>query len=134
MPKVARKAKGASTGAMKDMGGEEAIHSLVARNLPLLSRSMTFAKMVGANLKAIPNLRELRWLFPPLCERRDQAALSDTEKSRVPSQCRRCGGQIDQRMPLSQAIEPFCTLHISGWTPNELVHTQPPMQAQVGVP
>jgi hypothetical protein len=43
---------------------------------------MTFGKMAGANLKAIPNLRELRWLFPPLCERRDQAALSDTEKSR----------------------------------------------------
>jgi hypothetical protein len=82
MPKVVRKAKGVSTDAMKGMGGEETINSLVARNLPLLSRSMTFSKMVRANLKAIPNLRELRWLFPPLCERRDQAALSDTEKSR----------------------------------------------------
>jgi hypothetical protein len=37
-------------------------------------------------------------------------------------------------MPLSQKIEPFCVEHISGWLPNEWVHTQLAMQAQVGVP
>jgi tyrosinase len=67
---------------MAGMGGDEAVSKLLARNLPLLSRSMTFAKMVRANLKAIPNLRDLRWLFPPICERRDQAALSDIDRSR----------------------------------------------------
>jgi tyrosinase len=57
-------------------------HSLLARNLPVLSRSMTFATMLRENMKAIPNLKDLDWLFPKLCHRKDQAALSDCEKER----------------------------------------------------
>jgi tyrosinase len=56
--------------------------SLLVRNLPALATSMTFARMVRANLKAIPNWKKLQWLFPPLCQRKDQAVLTDTEKSR----------------------------------------------------
>jgi hypothetical protein len=37
-------------------------------------------------------------------------------------------------MPLSQAIDRFCTAHVSGCPPRAFVHTQLPMQAQVGVP
>jgi len=55
---------------------------LLLRNLPALSRSMTFAKMVKANLKAIPNFKELGWLFQTLCHRKDQAALTATERNR----------------------------------------------------
>ena len=42
---------------------------LLTRNLPLLARSMTFSKMVRANLRAIPNIKDLSWLFPPVCHR-----------------------------------------------------------------
>ena len=52
------------------------------RSLPGLAASMTFATMVRANLRAIPNFRDLQWLFPALCHRKDQAALTDSERSR----------------------------------------------------
>ena len=55
---------------------------LLERNLPALARSMTFAKLVEPNLRAIPNLKELGWLFQLLCHRKEQAALTDTERSR----------------------------------------------------
>ena len=55
---------------------------LLLRNLPILSRSMTFAKMVKANLKVLPNHKDLAWLFPPVCKRKDQSALTATEKAR----------------------------------------------------
>lgn len=55
---------------------------LVQRNLPTLARTMTFAKMVRANLRALPNFNDVAWLFPPVCHRRDQASLSDVEKER----------------------------------------------------
>jgi tyrosinase len=56
---------------------------LLERNLPVLARSMTFAKMVQANTKFSHILiKDLRWLFPLLCHRKDQAALTETEKSR----------------------------------------------------
>lgn len=55
---------------------------LLTRNLPLLARSMTFSKMVRANLRAIPNIKDLSWLFPPVCRRKEQAAMSDVEKNR----------------------------------------------------
>jgi len=52
------------------------------RSLPTLATSMTFATMVRANIRAIPNWRDLAWLFPVLCHRKDQATLTDTERSR----------------------------------------------------
>ena len=53
---------------------------LVTRNLPVLARSMTFAKMI--DLKSLPNLKDLSWLFPAKCHRKDQAMLTDCERSR----------------------------------------------------
>lgn len=64
------------------MDMESSGSSLLTRNLPLISRSMTFAKMVRANTRFIPNFKDLYWLFPPLCHRKDQSSLSDVEKSR----------------------------------------------------
>ena len=58
------------------------IDIILERNLPILSKSMTFAKMLEANRKAFPNLKDLGWLFAPVCNRKDQAALSDVEKER----------------------------------------------------
>jgi tyrosinase len=55
---------------------------LLERNLPVLARSMTFAKMVQANTKFSHIVKDLGWLFPPVCHRKDQAALTETEKSR----------------------------------------------------
>jgi hypothetical protein len=58
------------------------VHTLLLeRNLPVLARSMTFAKLVQPNLRFL-NLKDLLWLFPPICHRKDQAALTDNEKSR----------------------------------------------------
>ncbi len=54
---------------------------LLERNLPILAQSMTFAKLVQPNLRFL-NLKDLLWLFPPLCHRKDQAALTETEKTR----------------------------------------------------
>jgi len=56
--------------------------AVLMRNLPVLARSMTFSKMVRANLRAIPNFKDLSWLFPAVCRRRSQASLSDVEKAR----------------------------------------------------
>src|SRR5437763_3454168 len=57
-------------------------HELLERNLPVLSRSMTFSKMVQDNHHFQHILRDLTWLFPPMCHRKDQAALTEAEKSR----------------------------------------------------
>jgi len=62
--------------------GGGARHEALERNLPILARSMTFAKMVQANPKFQHIIKDLSWLFLPICKRKDQAALSDTEKSR----------------------------------------------------
>ncbi len=56
--------------------------ALLERNLPTIAQSMTFAKLVQPNLRFLPNLKDLRWLFPVLCDRKDQAALTETEKAR----------------------------------------------------
>ncbi len=60
----------------------EAVHSTLQRNLPALSKSMTFASILRANIKSIGRLSDFQWLFPQVCERKDQATLTDTEKSR----------------------------------------------------
>jgi Common central domain of tyrosinase. len=55
---------------------------LLQRNLPALLRSMTFASMVKQNSKFLQVVKDLRWLFPPVCQRKDQAVLTETERSR----------------------------------------------------
>ena len=55
---------------------------LLTENLPFLSRSMTFAKMLRMNKSAASMIRKWPWFFPPLCHRKDQASLTDTERSR----------------------------------------------------
>jgi tyrosinase len=55
---------------------------LLLRSLPALSRSMTFAHMVRENLKSMSHWRDLGWLFPPRCRRKDQANLTCTERAR----------------------------------------------------
>lgn len=57
-------------------------HMLLIRNFPRLARSMTFAHMVKANLKFFPNLKDLAWLFSPICPRKDQAAMTAVERQR----------------------------------------------------
>lgn len=51
-------------------------------NLPILSRSMTFSKMLQMDKSAASIIRKWHWFFPPLCHRKDQASLTDVEKSR----------------------------------------------------
>jgi len=53
---------------------------LLERNLPVLAQSMTFSKLVQENVRFL-NLKDLRWLFPPICHRKEQAALTENEKS-----------------------------------------------------
>ncbi len=63
-------------------GMREDAHELVLeRNLPILARSMTFAKMVQANRRFL-NIKDLEWLFPRLCRRKDQSTLTANERSR----------------------------------------------------
>ena len=65
--------------AHHEMGGA---HALLERNLPVLTRSMTFSRMVQENTGFLKQVRDLRWLFPPLCQRKDQAVMTETERSR----------------------------------------------------
>ncbi|MEZ5833179.1 MAG: tyrosinase family protein [Dongiaceae bacterium] len=62
--------------------GEPGTISLLERNLPILARSMTFSRMVKANKDFLRQFKDLEWLFPAVCRRKDQAALTETEKSR----------------------------------------------------
>jgi hypothetical protein len=55
--------------------------SLLERNLPR-SDAMPFAQMVLENRRAIPHWKDLTWLFPSVCRRQDQSALTDCERSR----------------------------------------------------
>jgi tyrosinase len=80
--KTSKRAAASAGHATHDHAHGGAAEMLLERNLPALSRSMTFARMVRANLQAIPNIKDLKWLFPALCHRKDQLAMTDTEKSR----------------------------------------------------
>lgn len=61
---------------------KEAPHmAFLERNLPLLAQSMTFSRLVQPNLRFL-NLKDLRWLFPAICHRKDQAALTENERAR----------------------------------------------------
>jgi tyrosinase len=75
-PRTARKPRPVT----EHHGRESAHEALLQRNLPILAQSMTFSKMVER--KALVNLKDLIWLFPPLCHRKDQAALTEHEKDR----------------------------------------------------
>ncbi len=77
-----RKIARAAIASSRKVNVEMAHSDLLQRNLPVLSRSMTFAKMVKANLRFLPDLKNLGWLFPQVCQRKDQSALTETEKER----------------------------------------------------
>jgi hypothetical protein len=79
---MARKISRAKRGSQARMHMETVDDELLQRNLPVLTRSMTFARMVRANTQFISVVKDLRWLFPPVCQRKDQAALTETEKTR----------------------------------------------------
>jgi tyrosinase len=58
------------------------LEQMIMENLPILSRSMTFSKMLQMDKLAASIIRKWPWFFPPLCHRKDQASLTDIEKSR----------------------------------------------------
>ena len=66
----------------EDFGHHHGHDPRLLRNLPMLARSMSFANMVRPNLKVLPNWKDLIWLFPPLCQRKNQANLTATERTR----------------------------------------------------
>jgi tyrosinase len=77
-----RRRRAAKDARMEEQLAHERGHRLLLeRNLPALAESMTFAKLVQPNLRFL-NLKDLRWLFPPICQRKDQAALTEYEKTR----------------------------------------------------
>lgn len=79
MPKTTeRRDKPAAFNAQHDMKED----ALLARNLPIFANTMTFATMARENLRFLPHRKDLTWLFPDLCHRKDQAALSETERDR----------------------------------------------------
>jgi tyrosinase len=55
---------------------------LVMQNLPGRWRPMSFPEMVKHSRIFKEISRNLKWLFPPLCNRKDQAALTEIERSR----------------------------------------------------
>jgi tyrosinase len=69
--------------AHNDIGlHEHGSSDLLLRSLPALARSMTFANMVRSNLTSLAHWKDLGWLFPAKCRRKDQAELTCTERER----------------------------------------------------
>jgi tyrosinase len=58
------------------------LEQLLMENLPMLSRSMTFSNMLQMDKSVASLISKWHWFFPPLCHRKDQASLTDVEKSR----------------------------------------------------
>ncbi len=58
------------------------LEELLMTNLPILRNTMTFAKMLRMDKSNASMISKLPWLFPPICTRKCQAALTDTEKQR----------------------------------------------------
>lgn len=83
MPKTKSKSK-AKSGSLDIMNSRahRNIEQLVLDNLPTFSRSMTFAKMLEMDKASLSLMRKWPWFFPPICKRKDQATLTDIEKSR----------------------------------------------------
>ena len=72
-----------------DIGYDRIIHVhekdedvVLMRNLPQLSRSMTFATMLKQSKISSEILKNILWLFPPLCKRKDQNDMTECERSR----------------------------------------------------
>jgi tyrosinase len=65
-----------------DSNMKRELEELLLANLPILSRSMTFSKMLQMDKSAASIIRKWPWFFPLLCNRKDQGALTDIEKSR----------------------------------------------------
>jgi tyrosinase len=82
MPETKAKSRRTRNGGSRDgeHRSKREFEMLLERNLPVLRESMTFARMLRADLRLLP--KDLRWLFPPLCDRQDQATLTDSEKER----------------------------------------------------
>src|SRR5262245_39801780 len=76
-----KKGKPATTETMSKPS-HAVLESKLIENLPILSRSMTFSRMLQMDKSAISIIRKWPWFFPPLCHRKDQALLTDTEKAR----------------------------------------------------
>lgn len=55
---------------------------LLMQNLPLRARSMSFPEMVKSSEIFSKISKNLKWLFPPICNRKDQPSLTGTERSR----------------------------------------------------
>ncbi len=55
---------------------------LLQRNLPVLARSVTFGRMVRENTAFAASIMNFRLLFPPICQRKDQAVMTEAERSR----------------------------------------------------
>jgi len=68
--------------AGKRMSRPVSHQALVERNLPILAQSTTFARMLRPGFEIAADLRRWGWPFSLLCDRKDQAALTDTEKER----------------------------------------------------
>jgi len=77
MPKVAKASK-----EKVAMHSKRNLEQLVMENLPLLTRSMTFSKMLEMDKAAVSQISKWPWFFPSICHRKDQATLTDTEKTR----------------------------------------------------
>jgi tyrosinase len=79
---MAKKTIGKSTNRQPGTGMKKELEAFVLANLPVLQRSMTFSKMLQMDKSATSMIKKWPWFFPPLCNRKDQASLTDTEKSR----------------------------------------------------
>jgi tyrosinase len=69
-------------GKRPDSHMKQDLEELLMTNLPMLSRSMTFSKMLEMDKSFASLIRKWTWFFPRLCNRKDQVLLTDTEKSR----------------------------------------------------
>jgi len=56
--------------------------NLLAANLPSRARFMAFSEMVKSSDVFSQISKNLGWLFPPICQRKDQASLTEVERSR----------------------------------------------------
>lgn len=63
-------------------GHNEKLEMLLMENFPVVKKSMTFSKMMRMDKSIASVISKWHWFFPPLCNRKDQATLTDTEKER----------------------------------------------------
>lgn len=69
------------TGMRKEHGHMK-MEEKLRENLPFLPRSMTFAKMLEMDKSVASIIKKWHWFFPKICKRKDQALLTEIEKSR----------------------------------------------------